>query len=196
MEVDDAAEIYALDVTRVPPPGCYAQCGITRSMAAIVDVFIDGTLDASPATLRKAASSVARCLAVSEPRALTLLGAGRVRVRANLAPDLADELVRLLEKAGVRTAIAPAIPVGVGRPPPSASSGTPKRVVTGEMAGYRAPLGDDDQAITGVFDAVPSDPVPTPIPDETTSRLAIRNDRTRTPTPTEATDPRARRPLR
>ena len=146
-------------------------------MAGFVDVYIEGTDDTSPAAIKRAVTSLARCLAIPEMRAHALLGQRRVKVRSNLAPELANELIRLLEKAGVRAAASPA-PTTAERsqasaPPASGRLGT----------GPARTLQQDEEAITGVFETVP-DPMhqPTPQPPGLTPP----------PDADELTDPRGR----
>ncbi len=160
-------------------------------MAGFVDVYIEGTDDTSAAALKRAVTSLARCLAIPELRAHALLGQGRVKVRSNLAPELANELIRLLEKAGVRATTSPATTTAPGLPrkderPGGVSStgerpqaGAPPRLGTGPAR----TLQQDEEAITGVFETVP-DPTrqPTPQPPGLTPP----------PDADERTDPRGR----
>ncbi len=170
-------------------------------MAVFVDVYIEGTDDTSPPAIKRAVTSLARCLAIPESRAHALLAQGRAKVRSNLAPELANELVRLLEKAGVRAVASPVRQTSPGltrkdsgaRVVPTTgerslasglSTSGERRLATGGPATPKQ-SGTEEEAITGVFEA--SGRNPTPFPPGFTPQP--------TPTPSEAderTDPRVK----
>lgn len=164
------------------------------SMPAFVDVFIDGTVDGSPGAIKRAAASVARLLAVPESRAMALLAGGRVKVRSNLAPELATDLVRLLDNAGIRTAVVPVRPTTLPSMPALKSPApTERRPTAGAGSAPKPappppPQDVDEGAITGVFDSVTDPPrIGTPMPPGYTPNPPGADDQT---------DPRAVRPRR
>src|SRR5947207_14880112 len=71
------------------------------------DVFIEGTRDASPQGVARAAQALAPKLAMTAERVERLLSA-RFRVRSGLDEESARKLTREPEAAGLRVAVAPA----------------------------------------------------------------------------------------
>lgn len=163
-------------------------------MAVFADVYIEGTDDTSPPAIKRAVTSLARCLAIPESRAHALLVQGRAKVRSNLAPELAAELVRLLEKAGVRAVASPVRPTSPGVPrkePPTPSrpsttaersllsgltTSGERRLATGGATAAPKPQATEEEAITGVFEA--QGRTPTPFPPGFTPSPAEADERT------------------
>lgn len=174
-------------------------------MAVFVDVYIEGTDETSPPAIKKAVISLARCLAIPEARAHALLNEGRVKVRSNLSPDLGAELVRLLEKAGVRALASPAQQTSPGiarregpdRPGDAPPTPADRPRATGKPATGERHVGtgaattparpSEEDAITGVFETVTAPlPLPSPQPPGATP------EPTPSPASEELTDPRGR----
>ncbi len=107
------------------------------------DVYVDGTLDASPDGRERAAVAAASRLAAAPEQIRKLLTAGRVRVRSNLGSDLADQLVQVLLEVGVRAVRAPA-----GQKPGTAefpSGAMPLPTRSGSFQVMKPPPDDPDE---------------------------------------------------
>lgn len=129
------------------------------------DVYIQGTLDPSAEAVERAARGAAEKLAVSPQQLAVLLRSPKpVRVRTEVAPDLAFKIVSLLRGAGVRAAYYPAgtpkpvdlsaAPDLVGRPVTEVTTGRVRAEVGGVLAG----------AATGEFDVLLAALIPTSAP--------------------------------